>query len=277
MRFWKLSAIGNEFVLVHRDDEVKTDWPNLAINVCNRRTGVGSDGLLVMKGHQLQMFNPDGSEDFCGNGLRCAAVHGYAQGWLERQDSISHFNRMVRTWITGEDEAMVELPPATFDPAQVPVLAGSEVLMEEWHVAGAELTLSALSTGSTHVVMIGQEPTEEEFFTISEALEHDPRFPDRTSTMWATTLGPRDLKLRPFERGAGETRGCGTGSAAVAIVHSRLSGVTGQINIHNTGGIVAVHLEDWQGPIRLSSKVKTHFSGVLDRAMIPTTLPTKSV
>ena len=172
---------------------------------------------------------------------------------------------------------MVELPPATFDPAQVPVLAGSEVLMEEWHVAGAELTLSALSTGSTHVVMIGQEPTEEEFFTISEALEHDPRFPDRTSTMWATTLGPRDLKLRPFERGAGETRGCGTGSAAVAIVHSRLSGVTGQINIHNTGGIVAVHLEDWQGPIRLSSKVKTHFSGVLDRAMIPTTLPTKSV
>lgn len=273
MRFWKTSAIGNMFVLVHEDEGLNSDWNELARRVSNPRTGIGSDGLLVMSGRNLRMFNPDGSEDFCGNGLRCAAVHGFEQGWLEREDTITHFNRPVRTWITGESEAMVELPAATFEPIKVPVLSGKEVFMQEWHDAGEELVLSALSTGSTHVVIMGPEPEDQKFLSVSKALEVDPRFPERTSTMWVTVQGLRDLKMRPYERGAGETRGCGTGSAAAAVVHSRLTGTTGQINVHNTGGTVSVHIEDWQGPIRLASKVELHFTGVLEAEMVPTLSP----
>lgn len=226
-----------------------------------------------MNGRKLRMFNPDGSEDFCGNGLRCATVHGYSEGWLEREDSIEHFGRTVRTWITGESQAMVELPAATFEPAQVPVLAEKEVYMQEWHDAGEALVLSALSTGSTHAVIMGSEPDDDEFLAVSRVLEHDPRFPDRTSTMWVTVMGPHDLKLRPYERGAGETRGCGTGSAAAAVVHSRISGITGQINVHNTGGTVNVHLEDWHGPIRLASAVDLHFTGAMQEDIVPISTP----
>lgn len=273
MRFWKLSAIGNEFVLVHELDHPDTDWNQLARVVSPSRKGIGSDGLLVMNGRKLRMFNPDGSEDFCGNGLRCAAVHGYQQGWIEAEDTIEHFNRMVRSWITGKDSAMVELPAASFEPVRVPVLSEKEVFMQEWSTAGERLTLSALSTGSTHAVIFGVEPSDERFFAVSQALEHDLRFPDRTSTMWVNVVGTRELNLRPFERGAGETRGCGTGSAAAAVVHSRLTGTTGQINVHNTGGTVEVHLEDWAGPIRLASQVRHHFDGELDGTLIPSLAP----
>lgn len=270
MKFWKVSAIGNDFVLVHGDSTDGVDWSELSRRVCHRRFGVGSDGLLVLRGRELRMFNPDGSEDFCGNGLRCAAVHAWHQGWIEKSDSMTHFGRLVRVWIEDDETACVEIPAASFRPADVPTTREGEIWQESYTVGAYDVVLSSLSTGSTHTVIFCSEPPDDkQFFEVSQALEHHEMFPERTSTMWVTKHGERQLHMRPFERGAGETRGCGTGSAAAAVAYSRLTGLTGQIGVENTGGTVRVHLEDWHGPIRLESKTVTLFEGVLEADLVP--------
>lgn len=268
MRFWKMEAVGNDFVLVHGEDTLGHDLPTLAREVCARGFGIGSDGLLTLQGRELRMFNPDGSEDFCGNGLRCAAVHARAMGWIEDADVIQHFGRTVRVWITGPSCARVELPPASFAPDDIPLLAEAELFQGELRLGEEALTASSLSTGSAHTVLIEPEPpADERFFRVSQELEAHPLFPERTSVMWTTPLAERKLRMRPFERGAGETQGCGTGSAAVAVTWSRLKGVTGQLEIVNTGGSVMVHLEDWRGPILLESEVKETFQGVWEASL----------
>ncbi len=268
MKFWKVSAIGNDFVLVHGEDTAGMDLPELTRRVCDRRFGVGSDGLLVLEGRVLRMFNPDGSEDFCGNGLRCAAVHAFERGWIDEADSMIHDGREIRTWVFPPDSARVELGSASFDPADVPLNQAGELWQQPIEILGEQVVASSLSTGSTHtVIFVDEMPRDDWFLAASSALETHPLFPERTSTMWVQVLGPHSLRMRPFERGAGETRGCGTGSAAAAVAYSRAHGVTGKIEVHNTGGMVTVHLEDWHGPIMLESATVTHFEGVIEPSL----------
>ena len=183
---------------------------------------------------------------------------------------MTHFGRLVRVWIEDNESACVEIPAASFLPADVPTTREVEIWQEPLTVGGYDVVLSSLSTGSTHTVIFCPKPPDDnQFFEVSQALEHHELFPERTSTMWVTQIGERQLHMRPFERGAGETRGCGTGSAAAAVAYSRLTGLTGLITVENTGGTVRVHLEEWHGPIRLESKTFTHFEGVLEDALVP--------
>jgi diaminopimelate epimerase len=263
LRFWKTQAIGNDFVLVHLSDlPANLDLSFLALKLCDRKRGIGADGLLVVSPGNLRMFNPDGSEDFCGNGLRCAVVHGFHHGLIGSFDSLHHLDRDVQTWITGENRAKVELPPASFLPVRVPHHLEAELFMSPMIIGDSEQIVSSLSTGSTHTVILADAPiSDSEFLRIGTLMEHHAAFPQRTSTMFAYPVSDRELVMRPFERGAGETLGCGTGSAATAVVWARKTGLTGEFVIRNTGGAVSVHLEAWNAPIQLESDVVEVYTG----------------
>ncbi len=266
LTFWKTEALGNDFVLVHGGDiPAGISLSDLAIRVCARRFGIGADGLLVLQDHTLQMFNPDGSEDFCGNGLRCAAVHAFHQSWIKKSDTMIHHGQSVSIQITGDNSSRVVIPGATFEPHLVPHTIQEEIFESEFVIDGTKLILSSLSTGSTHsVVFVDELPSDDIFLPISRALENDPRFPERTSLMWAMPITERHIKLRIWERGAGETLGCGTGSAAVAVTWSRKTGLTGDFTIENPGGTVIASLSRWQSPIALESDVVETFTGELN-------------
>ena len=100
---------------------------------------------------------------------------------------------------------------------------------------------SVLSTGTTHTVIpIDALPDDITFFAESPVLEHDPIFPERTSVIWTQAVGPDHLRLRIWERGVGETQGCGTGSTAAAVDHLRFLGKGGKVRVDNPGGTVYV-------------------------------------
>jgi len=262
--FWKTQTIGNDFVLVRLQDLEAHDLPETARRLCERKHGIGSDGLLAVApapwGLELRMFNPDGTEDFCGNGLRCAGWHGHLEGWVGQEFETLHGGKRIPTKVFPDGRVEVTLPPADFHPESVPVLSEGEFI--ERAVQG--LIGTAVSTGSAHfVVLTDRLPGDEEFFGISPLVEHDPLFPEHVSVMYTQPVSDHHLKLRIWERSAGETLGCGTGSTAAAVVWARKNGIGGEVTVSNPGGDLVVKLEDWRSPVVSVSKPQRVYQGTV--------------
>lgn len=274
--FWKAESAGNDFVLVHAAEFMHhTDFlEHLARFVSPRRTGIGSDGLLALAptafGLQLRMFNPDGTEDFCGNGLRIAARHGFDQDWVPREFSIHHLDREVPCWISENGSARTQIGSASFLPDRVPIVLDEELFMSPIEVGGEELEASAVTTGSTHtVILVDELPGDERFQRMSRQLELSPLFPQRTSVIWTLPVSDRDLKIRIWERGAGETLGCGTGSSAAAAVWFRKRGLSGAAEVQNPGGSIHIEMASWDAPITVESIPRETYAGAIE---LPTEL-----
>lgn len=234
--FAKVEALANTFVLIESGSIPLEEEPRFAVAASRKSFGVGSDGLLVVgrraNGLELRMYNPDGSADFCGNGLRSAAWFAHSRGWIGSESSILHGGLEVPARIVGQT-VTIELPQATFEPSQVPVSS-----VEPWIEREVEgIVGTAVSTGSTHFVVFRDElPNDEEFFSASPRVEVAEVFPERTSVMWATRSAEDRFQVRIWERGAGETRGCGTGSLAVAAAARMLLSAPPELEIQNPGG-----------------------------------------
>ncbi len=277
--FSKWEATGNDFVLLDLWEPsaitvAEQDFPSLAQQLCHRPLGIGSDGLLlVCRGEQapvrMRMFNPDGTEDFCGNGLRCTARYVYEQGYLtEPQFTIQTLGgRLVPVELSLRDgkveQVMVELPPPQFHPRHIPVqLEGEEVEDYPLTIAGYPLRISAVNTGTTHTVIFTDRlPDDNQFLQVSPRLEHHPLFPERTSVLWAVVEPPDLIRVRIWERGVGETLGCGSGACAVAVLAQRAGWVGEQVRVRSRGGELQVAWRPGE-PIKLTGDAQRRFEGV---------------
>lgn len=269
LRFWKVESIGNHFPLVQIADTNGLDLPQLAIEMCRHHFGIGGDGLLTLEktseGIELRMFNPDGTEDFCGNGIRCAAQWITEQGWAKDHFTINHRGKAIDCTVAA-GKITTEIGTASYIPEDVPTNIHGEIFDDvvfAGRVDGVSVILhgSALSTGSTHVIIpTGSLPTNDNFVTISKQLENDPRFPNRTSVIWSMRE-EKAIRIRIWERGVGETLGCGTGSSAAAIDFMRRRGEGGTIEVRNPGGTVWVRADHWNRDISISGEAKVLFEG----------------
>jgi diaminopimelate epimerase len=265
--FWKIESIGNDFPLLHADETGGRALEDLAIILCDRRFGIGGDGLLVLeKGEplKLRMFNPDGTEDFCGNGLRCAAVHAHAMGWVEGSFEILHGGQTVPVSIRPDGTVATTLAGASYSPARVPLREGAEEIYrapvfwdEEEQVIG-----SAITTGSTHVVVpVLVLPDDGKVMRLGPKIEHFELYPIRTSVIWVEEVAEDHLKIRIWERGVGETMGCGTGSSAAAADYLRGKGRGGRVRVDNPGGTVWITAALWDAPISVEGTAEATFDG----------------
>jgi diaminopimelate epimerase len=270
LKFWKVEAIGNDFPLVHLSDVEADELPNLAIRMCDRRFGVGGDGLLAagMEGSdlRLRMFNPDGTEDFCGNGMRCAAMHAKHQGWMGDEFLIKHLGRSVPTRIEG-DLVRTEIGIASYDPEAIParfdVDPANTFDRVVWSDGTRTLCGSALTTGSTHTVIPGPLPDDASLNELGPRIENELQFPNRTSVIWYEELAPMVLQIRIWERGVGETQGCGTGSSAAAVDYLRRQGLGGNVEVRNPGGSVWISAASWDAPISVTGEAREVFEGAI--------------
>jgi len=250
MDFWKYHGAGNSFALLEGRHGDERDWPSLAQALCAHHTGVGADGLLVVLPSEvanlrMRMFNPDGSEDMCGNGLRCVALHAVERGraagafrvetlaGVRRVDVVSHRDPHA---VVAAGMGRADLRPEAI-PANLP---GADARGIELEAGGTWLRATALSTGSAHCVILGPPPDEAEFQRLSPLIEHHPLFPERVSVIWTTVAGQDALRLRIWERGAGETWACGTGACAAAVA-AHLEKLCGcEVAVSSRGGTLRV-------------------------------------
>lgn len=265
--FWKVQSIGNDFPLIR---EPKGDLAPLAIRLSDRRFGIGGDGLLTVRRDQndlvVRMFNPDGTEDFCGNGIRAAAWWAHTVDGFPAEFNVRHGGQVIPVRIA-EGEIATTLGPASYDPDRVPVVSSGEAFNTTiWSGmdAGMPLSLfgSALTTGSTHTVIpTSALPDDDSFLSISPKIETSPAFPQRTSVIWSQTVKKYHLKVRIWERGVGETLGCGTGSSAAVVDYLRRQGHGGTVTVENPGGTIRVQMDAWNAPITILGPAEVVYEG----------------
>lgn len=255
-RFTKVQAAGNDFILFDCLQEPELPWSSLAPRLCDRHRGIGSDGLLIVlpsvgADFRMRMFNPDGTEDFCGNGLRCVARYLHATGLHRQSELILETIQGARQlrFLPGDGTPGIEanMGVPRWDAAAIPARGPADPLVGvPLEVAGVPLVLTSLSTGTAHTVLFREElPDDALFLSVSPALETHEWFPERTSVLWCQAEVYGRLRLRIWERGVGETLACGSGvcAAAAAAVRHGLAGKE-RVEVFCPGGAFQVR---WEG------------------------------
>lgn len=254
--FTKMQGVGNDFVVVEQKRVGPQNWPALALQMCSRHSGAGADGLLVivrssMADIRMRMFNPDGTEDMCGNGLRCvaryAAEHFLVLSDVMQVETIAGIRQAtIHRDATGAvDSISVEMGAPNFQPSAIPANLDSESIVNfllELET-GACIPVTVLSTGSAHAVtFVDVLPEDDTFNSISPLVESHPLFPERVSLMWCQITGENSIQMRIWERGAGETMGCGTGAcaAAVAAIYEKRVLSDTPIEVTSPGGVLEI-------------------------------------
>jgi len=277
--FVKMQGAGNDFVVLAQEAAWGLDLAAAARAACARRTGIGADGLLVIGPSRaadahMRMLNPDGTEDMCGNGLRCAARWLAAggsperllarapepQGWTASIETLAGVRRAEIPRPGGP--VVVEMGRPDFRPQAIPArLEAPRIVDFPLEVAGEALRITSLSTGTAHTVLfVDTLPEDEKFERVSRALERHLLFPERTSVLWAVPEGRARARVRIWERGAGETWGCGTGACAVAAAGLELGLLDAPVQVVGRGGPLEVEW-DPSGPMRLIGGAEAVFAG----------------
>jgi diaminopimelate epimerase len=268
VRFAKLQATGNDFVLIEADEE--RDWPALARLMCNRHMGIGGDGLIVllpsMVGDlRMRLFNPDGSEaETCGNGLRCIVRYAVESQLTELGEiSVETQDGIKKVFVQG-DLLQVDMGTPRFSLDEIPVSIepkADTIVDYPVAVGNIKLQLTCLSMGNPHAVCFWDEPVAR--FPLSEvgpAVETHPMFPNRVNFEVANVMGPQRIIARVWERGVAETLSCGTGACAVMVAAHMHQLVADEVDVILQGGLLTV---SWTGTseVKLRGPAQLVFRG----------------
>ena len=259
--FHNMHGLGNDFVIVDARDQPFEVSPALARAISDRRTGVGCDQLIVLEPSdkanlRMRIWNADGGEvESCGNATRCVIQLTGAKT-VETEGGL----------LTGEalgDEVEVSIGEPRFAWDEIPLAYPMDTA--DLPMAWDELSHPmALSVGNPHVVFFVPDAREVPLETLGPRIEMDPAFPERINVNVATFVHDR-IKLRTFERGAGETLACGTGACASAVAAIASKRAQSPVRIDMTGGSLLVSWAPGE-PIRMKGAATHVFEGELDLA-----------
>jgi diaminopimelate epimerase len=291
MKFYKLQATGNDFILVD-GKEIEYDWGTLAQSMCRQHSGVGADGLIVLQQSKIadlkmRVFNPDGSEaEACGNGLRCFVkyaiesdivgkmpLHPKAQGKAKRRrinpcldiETLSGI-RQAKAWTSGGRVSRVEVNMGVpqFEPEQIPIRERIDImpiLNYPLMIGERKLALSLLSMGNPHAVCLIPEPVIKfPLHEVGPEVEKHSMFPRGVNFEVARVLNKKRIEARVWERGVGETLACGSGACAIVVVGRLLNCINDNIDIMFPGGVLTVSW-DGEGEVMLAGSVDEVFHG----------------
>jgi diaminopimelate epimerase len=268
--FTKMHGVGNDFVVFDAPADESVLAPARLRDLADRRTGIGFDQALVLGKPKradtavfYRIFNADGDEvEQCGNGARCIAALLHHRG-LTRDGAVALDGPagVVHARVTQGERVSVDMGVPNFDPRALPFDAPREMDPYLLEVAGATLQIGAVSMGNPHAVLAVADVDSAPVATLGAKIEQHPRFPKRVNAGFLQILARDQVRLRVYERGAGETRSCGTGACAAVAVGRRRGLLEAQVRVSTHGGELQV---DWEGPgknIWLSGPTQISFQG----------------
>jgi diaminopimelate epimerase len=274
VKFIKMHGAGNDYVYVDCFQQTLTDLPNLAQAVSDRHFGIGSDGLILIlpsscADAKMRIFNADGSEaEMCGNGVRCVAKYIYDYAIARRKSLRIETNAGVLALQVVTDardkvaQVRVDMGVPKLQREDIPMLGAthSQALGVQLQVDGRSFTVSCLSVGNPHCVVFVDDVDAVVLEHWGPLLENHPQFPQRINVEFVQVVSPTEVRQRTWERGAGETLACGTGSSAVTVA-SFLAGYTGRKIInHLRGGDLEMEYHE-SGTIYMTGPATEVFSG----------------
>lgn len=250
--FTKMQGLGNDFVMI---DAVSQDLSLTAQQIrklADRHLGIGCDQVLLVeraKGDadfRYRVFNADGGEvEQCGNGARCFVKFVRMQGLTDKSEiAVETAGGTIHPRIEADGRITVDMGIPRFAPRDIPFKAERESLSYELLVDDTTVTIGAVSMGNPHAVVRVGSVREAPVDTLGPLMEKHPRFPRRVNVGFMEIVTPRHIRLRVYERGAGETLACGTGACAAVAVGQRWGLLEESVNVELPGGNLTIR---WQG------------------------------
>ncbi|MGI6685139.1 MAG: diaminopimelate epimerase [Bacillota bacterium] len=250
MKFIKMHGLGNDFVMIDLiNQEVIPDLHNLAKRVCHRQFGVGADGLILILPSekadvQMRIINSDGSEaEMCGNGIRCLAKMVYESGLVKTPViEVETLAGIMRPELILDHQyqvlsVKVDMGEPRLLPQDIPVLMpGERVIARPLNVENEIFLVNAVSMGNPHCVVFVSDVSETPVRTLGPMIENHSVFPLKTNVEFVEVINRQEVKMRVWERGAGETMACGTGACAVAVASVLNNKTDREITVHLNGG-----------------------------------------
>lgn len=260
IHFTKMHGLGNDFILIDCmlqacpfNNEQLVD---ISKHLCDRRFGVGADQILLLypsniADFRMMIFNADGSEvEMCGNGIRCLAKYIWDRGLSSKNIlSIETLAGVIRPEKAG-DMVKVDMGEPIFEAERIPVRINSKLKTQNpkliidypLQLEGREFKITCLSMGNPHAIILVDDVSDFPVTYYGPMIETHPIFPKRTNVEFIQALSEKELRMRVWERGSGETMACGTGASAV-VVAANLKGLTGRsVTVHLPGGGLLI---DW--------------------------------
>jgi diaminopimelate epimerase len=277
LNFMKMHGLGNDFIVFDAPRDPAggpAPLPDAATfrRLGNRHTGIGFDQALVLEPPRrpdtaiyYRIFNSDGHEvEQCGNGARCVAALVARRTNSSGKLTMDSPAGLVRAEVRADGLVAVDMGVPNFDPASLPFEASGEASFYTLAVAGAEIEIGAVSIGNPHAVIrvpaIATAPVDR----LGPAVENHPRFPRRTNVGFMEVVDRGHIRLRVFERGAGETQACGTGACGAVAVGHRHGLLDTEVKVDLPGGSLIIRWPGAGQPIWLTGPTETVYEGQLD-------------
>lgn len=253
VEFTKMHGLGNDFMVVDMISQHAHFRPEQVRRLSDRRMGIGFDQLLLVEppskpsmDFKYRIFNADGSEvEQCGNGARCFAVFVREQGLTNKNViKVETCNADIELHVKEDGRVRVDMGEPVLEPAEIPFQADSQAAIYSLELEQAHYELSAVSMGNPHGVMVVPDVANADVETLGPGFENHPSFPNKANIGFMEVVHSRFIKLRVFERGAGETLACGTGACAAVVTGIERGLLESPVEVKLPGGNLNI---EWQG------------------------------
>lgn len=267
-----MHGLGNDFVVIDAVNQAIDLSEEQIRQLADRHYGIGFDQMLLVRPAQTGadfryvIYNADGSEvSQCGNGARCFALFVKQKG-LSDKSSIrveTGAGELVLN-IDAENQITVDMGEPIFEPAIIPLNSAQRQSLYSVEAAAVQLEFSAISMGNPHAVIEVDDLQQSDVEVLGAAMESHPIFPERANIGFSEIVNQHSLKLRVYERGAGETLACGSGACAAAVAGIQRGHLSSPVRVELAGGELTIA---WQGegqPVMMSGPASFVFDGRIE-------------
>lgn len=283
MKFVKMEGCGNDYVYINGFEEQIEDKPEFVRKLSDRHFYIGSDGVIFINpskiaDFEMEMWNADGTRaEMCGNGIRCVAKYVYDFGLTDKTElTIESFGKIKYITIFLKDGKadmiQVDMGEPILVANEIPVVSESEkVISESINVLGNDYKMTCVSMGNPHAVVFMDDYKDTlgdietfDIETIGPAFENHERFPKRVNAEFVKIIDRKNVRMRVWERGTGETLCCGTGCCATATA-CILNGLTDdEVTVNVTGGKVIIRWDKETGHLFMTGPARVSFIGEIE-------------
>ncbi|MCW8963897.1 MAG: diaminopimelate epimerase [Gammaproteobacteria bacterium] len=254
MRFSKMHGLGNDFMVIDAINQAVTLDAELIKSWSDRHFGIGFDQLLIVEpadredvDFRYRIYNADGGEvEHCGNGARCFARFVRDQGLTDKTTiPVNTDSGVIVLHVREDEQVQVNMGEPRFEPATLPFRATNPQSHYDLTVDGQTLSIGAVSMGNPHAVLLVDDVDQTAVHELGPAIGSHPDFPNRVNAGFMQIIDSSHIRLRVYERGAGETLACGTGACAAVAVGRQWGKLSDHVEVELTGGALTI---EWPGP-----------------------------
>ena len=269
LKFTKMHGLGNDFVVIDAVNQSVFLTPERLRLLADRHFGIGCDQILLVEkaegdaDFRYRIFNADGSEvEQCGNGARCFVRYVHEKGLTGKDEiRVETLGGLIIPRLETNGEVTVNMGAPKFEPKEIPFVAEKRAMTYALDVGGGQVEISTVSLGNPHAVQVVADMDCAPVLTEGALIEHHPRFPQRVNAGYMQVMDRGHIRLRVYERGAGETLACGTGACAAVVTGISRGLLQPTVEVSTRGGNLTIRWEGENQPVWMTGAAATVFDG----------------